>query len=293
MFKIGKLYHVIHVVDDFDAAERWYADVFAVRILKERNIMREAMREANLSAIGPNMIVEPLRSIDGPGVEHSAIWKFQRRYGRHWHSLAWYVEDGPACYEHLRSEGLRVYDMAGQPVLETPPPDLPLYTHPKETHGAIEFAPLAGWPERRVMADWDPAFWRDRHPLGIERCSHVTVAVRDLAAARTVYERAFGAELLSESAGPERHSAFYQVGSDTVVELAQPIAGGTALAWDAERGDVVHAVTFKVRDAGVAERHLREQGLRTSGPCQGGFALDPADAMGALYGFTERSPLGA
>jgi len=30
MFKIGKLFHLTHVVSDLDAVDRWYDEIFAV-----------------------------------------------------------------------------------------------------------------------------------------------------------------------------------------------------------------------------------------------------------------------
>jgi hypothetical protein len=50
MFKIGKEFHLLHVVNDLDAADGWYDDVFAVRRFV-RNSLKAAMRKASLVLI--------------------------------------------------------------------------------------------------------------------------------------------------------------------------------------------------------------------------------------------------
>ena len=47
MFKVGKEFHLLHVVSDLDVVDGWYDEVFAVRRFV-RNTMKAAMRKASL-----------------------------------------------------------------------------------------------------------------------------------------------------------------------------------------------------------------------------------------------------
>ena len=61
-----------------------------------------------------------------------------------------------------------------------------LFTHPKDLFGQIEFEGLhEAWQrvDPRFQAAWTTEPWSGG-PLGIERLSHMTTIVRDLAAAR-------------------------------------------------------------------------------------------------------------
>src|SRR5262249_41481927 len=94
MFTIGKEFHLLHVVNDLDAADGWYDDVFAVRRFV-RNSMKAAMRKASLVLIADFVMepAQPLRHM--PGWEKSALGRFSSRYGQHFHSIAWYVAAVP------------------------------------------------------------------------------------------------------------------------------------------------------------------------------------------------------
>ena len=66
MFKIGKAFHLLHVVEDLDAADGWYDDVFGVRRFV-RNSMKAAMRKASLVLIADFVMepAQPLRHMPG------------------------------------------------------------------------------------------------------------------------------------------------------------------------------------------------------------------------------------
>ena len=61
MFKVGKEFHLLHVVSDLDAVDGWYDEVFAVRRFV-RNSMKAAMRKASLVLIG-DFVMEPAQPI--------------------------------------------------------------------------------------------------------------------------------------------------------------------------------------------------------------------------------------
>jgi extradiol dioxygenase family protein len=48
MFKIGKLFHLTHVVNDLDAVDKWYDDVFACkRFYKDMKSSQDATRHSS------------------------------------------------------------------------------------------------------------------------------------------------------------------------------------------------------------------------------------------------------
>ncbi len=107
MFKLGKEFHLLHVVSDLDTVDGWYDEVFAVRRFV-RNTMKAAMRKASLVLIG-DFVMEPAQPIRrAPGWEKSALGKFYTRYGQHFHSIAWYVDDLDETCARLSERKIRL-----------------------------------------------------------------------------------------------------------------------------------------------------------------------------------------
>ena len=99
MFNICKLFHLTHVVDDLDTVDRWYDDVFACERFY-KGYEKAAVRNASLLVIA-DMVMEPVQLADVPGAEQSPIGRFRARFGQHFHSIAWYVDDVVAASRAL------------------------------------------------------------------------------------------------------------------------------------------------------------------------------------------------
>ncbi|HZP46425.1 MAG TPA: VOC family protein [Candidatus Binataceae bacterium] len=290
MFRIGKAFHLLHVVADLDAVDAWYDDVFAVRRFV-RNKMKPAMRKASLVLIG-DFVMEPAQPLQYmSGWEKSALGRFYSRYGPHFHSMAWYVDDLAETCARLTERGIRLFDMVGHTVTQASPKDGAIWTHPQDTHAAFEFAAVPKFfIDPRLQPGWSDAFARDEHPLGIERASHLTMLFRDLGDARKVYEQALGCEPIheQETAG-RRRSVFYAVGADTIVEAAQPLSPTSPEGADLARaGEGIHAVTFRTKNLQRAADHLRSKGLHLMDDGDA-IVIDPKDAFGTVLRFTEGS----
>jgi catechol 2,3-dioxygenase-like lactoylglutathione lyase family enzyme len=290
MFKIGKLFHLTHVVDNLRAADEWYDDVFSA-CRYYRGYMKAAMRNASVLAIGDTPL-EAIQTAPVAGAENSAIGKFHARYGQHYHSIAWYVDSIEQTFNQLSRHKVRQVDMVGRPA-KGPfgKRNIAVWTHPKDTHGAIEFAQVEDFSiDVRLHPSWSPAFWRDRHPLGIERASHITVVVRDLETAKTFYQDALGGKLLheEENAGHKK-SAFLAVGEDTVVELAQPLSENSPEARDLERaGEGLYAVIFQTKDLNRAAEFLQSKKQRIESRTADSLMINREDSLGIGMGFTQR-----
>jgi len=288
MFKIGKLFHLTHVVDDLAAVDKWYDEVFAVNRFYH-GYEKLAGRDASLIAIG-DVIMEPMSPARIENLRNPSVKKFHDRFGQHYHSIAWYVDDVDDISRRLDQHNFRLFDIVGKQI-KPPHKATAIWTHPRETPGQLEFAlPGDFTPDPRMKPDWSSAYWRDQHPLGIERASHMTIVVRDLPAAKRLYVDVLNGKLIheAETAGRKR-SAFVAVGEDSVVELVQPLAADSAEARDLEQnGEGIHALTFKTKDLKSATEFLRARGLRPETDAAGSISLGADQAFGMVIGFTDQ-----
>lgn len=287
MFTIGKEFHLLHVVSDLNAADEWYDRIFSVRRFV-RNYMKAAMRKASLVLIG-DFVMEPAQPVQSPGWEKSALGKFYGRYGQHFHSIAWYVDDLRQASIELGERKIRLFDMVGKPVTEAVGGDA-VWTHPQDTHAAFEFAVAPKFfIDPRLQPGWSIEFPRDQHPLGIERASHITVLFRNLNDARGVYQEALGGKLVHQEDSERKRSLFFAVGEDTVVEAVQPLSTSSPEGQDLERaGEGIFSVTFKTKDLNRAAAHLRSHNQRVEFDGTKTLTINRDDAFGMVIGFTER-----
>ena len=289
MFKIGKEFHLLHVVSDLDAVDAWYDDVFAVRRFV-RNTMKAAMRKASLVLIG-DFVMEPAQPLQRfEGWERSPLGKFYSRYGQRFHSIAWYVDNLTETCARLTERKIRLFDMVGNAVTAPSPRDGAVWTHPQDTHAPFEFAAVPKFfIDPRLQPGWSTTFARDEHPLGIERASHLTVLFRNLGDARKVYENALGGMPIHEQETPGRkRSLFYAVSDDTVIEAAQPLSASSPEGADMEQaGEGIYSVTFQTKDLKRAAEHLRSKGLYVSEDSDA-IVIYRDDAFGMVLRFTDQ-----
>ena len=141
-FEVGKVFHLIHMADDFDSLNGWYHDVFGVVEFSEPGpafpYYPTEMRYASLIQLG-DCVIEPMAAgIDHEGWEQSPVGRFYQRFGQHWHSIAWFITDTLDLYRHMKAEGVRFFGQGGATGDEPKPTD-PLFAHPKDTICALEF----------------------------------------------------------------------------------------------------------------------------------------------------------
>jgi len=288
MFKIGKLFHLTHVVSDLDAVDKWYDDVFSVNRFYH-GYEKLAGRDASLIAIG-EVIMEPMMPARVENLRNQSVKKFHDRFGQHFHSIAWYVDDVEDISARLDQEHLRLYNIVGTQV-KPPHKMAAIWTHPKETSGQLEFALYGDFTkDPRFAPTWSNAPWRD-HPLGIEGASHIGVVVRDLTVAKRLYCQVLGGTLIHEEEIPGRKkSAFVVVGEDTVVELIQCHSPASLEGRDLEKnGEGIHSLIFKTKDLGRARDFLKAKGMQLEPDGADSVVLGPDQAFGMVVGFTQRT----
>ena len=296
-FKVEQLFHVIHMSDDFERLHHWYHDVFAVKSgwHGPDHYSPVEKRYADLVTLA-DAVVEPMAPAkDKEGWEAAPVGRFYTRFGSRWHSIAWFVSDIFALYDALKASGIRFYGGGGVSVAERPTKSTVLYTHPKDTMGALEFIErklLEGRPsgdDPRFKPGYDATWWAKHHPLGLERLGWITNVVTDLPKAKKVFVDTLGGRQIHEreSKLTDTHGTFIAVGDHTVVELATPLSATSLAGIDqAKNGDILHAVTWKVADLRKAEEYLRSKGIRALAKDDAMLLADPADTFGAVMRFT-------
>jgi len=283
---IGRLYHVIHMVEDLDAAEAFYGAVFPMEIYTHHEWSDYDKRLATLSILTDNFVIELIEASRAEEDLGVSLPKFASRFGARLHSMAWFCDDVPGLARRLDAAGIRV--LGGQYGT--------IFTHPKDTFGQLQFQtgpPEIPVPDPRLVAGWELSPASRKHPIGLVRCSHVTTMVADLDAARALYLGPLDGRLLHESSNEDARHAFVLVGTDTVVDLAQPLRAGTRLYDDLERnGQLPHSFTFLVRDLDEARAHLTSAGVPVAESGSSSVLIDPAASLGALIELTDIPLLG-
>lgn len=105
--------------------------------------------------------------------------------------------------------------------------------------------------------------------MRILRIRHLTLAVRNIDAARLAFETLFGAEAAAAIAEIEAFSARTQElrFGDSAIELASPVDRDGALQRFIERrGEGVYTVALEVDDMDAAVAELAAKGIRVSDP---------------------------
>lgn len=133
----------------------------------------------------------------------------------------------------------------------------------------------------------------------IGRLNHIAIAVRDLAAAASVYRETLGAQVSPPLDLPEHGvtTVFVEL-PNTKIELLQPLGDKSPIAGFLERNPAggIHHVCYEVDDIRAARDRLKAAGARVLGdgePRIGAHGkpvlfLHPKDFLGTLIELEER-----
>jgi catechol 2,3-dioxygenase-like lactoylglutathione lyase family enzyme len=295
MISIGRNFHVIHLTDDMATLDAWYDDVFAVNRWIADNYNPDLHRFASLVGIG-GLCIEPMQpAFDDDGWNRGPIGRYYERSGTSWHSIAWYVDDVDGLTElrdGLEAAGVELLALLGGKLEHDAdaPEDRPIFTHPNSTVTQLEFmVPTPLLYDPRLHESYRATWWHDTHPLHIRKTSHFTLATRELERARDLYVDVIGGTLLHEGENDILHtrSAYVAVGRDDVVELAEPLDGGTPIAdyVDAEHHGLF-AVWLQVEDLAGATDHLETKKVAPCLEDGASFLSDPDTTHGVHWGVT-------
>jgi catechol 2,3-dioxygenase-like lactoylglutathione lyase family enzyme len=282
---IGKLFHLAHLVDDLDATDRLYDEVFACQRYY-RNYEKAARREASLLIVC-DQCFEPIMPSADPADAGTPLGRFKARFGNRIHSIAWYVDDIQSFTARMLEHQVRLVGLTGRPVTD-PKDATAIWTHPGDTGALLEFCEAGFAKDPRLKDDWTTAPWRD-HPLGLLRTSHVSVLFPDRADGQRVYGDVLGGRLLHEANEDGADRAWYAIGEDTVVEVVVPTDPESPAGRDlAANGNQVHAVTFATADLDRAVEFLNSHGVATTNTADHTVHLDLAPGHGHNLFLTNR-----
>jgi catechol 2,3-dioxygenase-like lactoylglutathione lyase family enzyme len=281
--------------DDIEALDAWYDDVFGVTRWVTNNVSEDLRRIASLVGIG-NLCIEPMQpTFDIEGWETVPLGRFYKRWGRQWHSIAWYVDDVEGLTElrdRLESADVELLGLLGGKLEHAAdaPEDRPIFTHPNSTLTQLEFmVPTEFIFDPRLHESYRATWWHDTHPLHIRKHSHFTLGTRDLEHARKMYVDVIGGTVLHEGQNDvlKTRSIFVAVGRDDIVELAEPLESGTPIAdYLDENRHGLFSVSLQVEDLGDAARYLRSKDIEARLESEKTFVSDPATTHGVHWAFT-------
>jgi methylmalonyl-CoA/ethylmalonyl-CoA epimerase len=280
MLKVDKMLHVMHAIETDDKrreAEKFYLDVFAAQTYYDAHPVQGLERDETLTMIGKTTFI-PMAPVD----EVSEVGKVIRSHGSRFMGIALKVKDIHQADAHMKSRG--IHPTYFDPIYL----DVFFFTNPKETCGIpFEFCQVEMPNDLRLRPDWSPDWWRDHHPLGIEKLSSVATATDNLEAAKKFYREVFEFESLGERTLESEGArvAAFRVG-DFVLEVMQPATRGTPLAdFVASHGGGVFSVNFKVKSVPKAADYLKSKNLRTIGDPNRRLTIDPRDSFGGRFTF--------
>jgi len=290
MFAPEKLLHMTHVAADVKtrhALEDWYLDVFGAQTYFEARPIEGLERDETLIAIGELSLI-PQCSTNLESEQGKLRASFAGRFAQ----MAIKIPDTESTEAHFRQHGLNPICL--HPVYKK----IFFMTDPKETLDIrYELCAVEMPNDVRLRPEWSADWWRDSHPLGIEKLASIGTATGDLAKATKFYKEVFGWQYLGQAEIPEEAAtaAGFKLGSKRpfVVEVLAPAGKGTPLAdYVAKFGGGIYSVSFKVKSLGKAADYLKSKGMRLVGDAKRRFSIDPRDAYGVTFSFVERDRFG-
>jgi len=293
--QVGDMFHVIHMYDELGPLDEWYDKIFAVKRSMQGNYSEVEKRDASLAFVA-DFCVEPMApSYRVEGAEDMPVGRFHRRFGNRLHSVAWYIDGGfGELFGKLQAGGVRLFTDGGGAATSADSLVAAAFTHPRDTGCQWELMPRREGMSIGTSAipGYDERFWPDEHPLGIlPRAWHITMAVNDLDQGKSRYIDYLDGKLLheEENAASQTRSAFIAVGTTTVIEVATPLNGDGLLAQDlAKNGDIIHSITWGVKDVAKAGQFLRANGVGVDERTADTYLMNPADTFGAVMYVSQR-----
>src|SRR5947208_10422026 len=108
-YGFGLVFHVVHMTDDVQALNEWYRDVFDAWMwwaYPELNYLEVEERIASMLIVG-DLCIETMAPSDPLNLD-APVARFFHRYGRHLHSVGYFVDDVDGFANRLHDEGVSI-----------------------------------------------------------------------------------------------------------------------------------------------------------------------------------------
>lgn len=286
MFVAEKLLHMTHVAKDQAdrrELERFYLEVFAAQTYYEARPVEGLDRDETLILIGELCLI-PQCSTNLQSEQGKLRASFAGRFAQ----MAIKIPDVDSIDAHVRQHGINPIYL--HPVYKK----IFMMTDPKETLNIrFELCAVDMPNDLRLRPGWSASWWRDSHPLGIEKIASIGMATNDLAKASRFYKEVFGLQPLGQGEIPEEgaKSAAFRIGNKVpfVIEALEPAGKGTPLAdYVSKYGGGIYSISFKVKSVKAAADYLKSKGLRLVGDSKRRVTIDPRDAFGVTFSMVEQ-----
>jgi len=271
------------------ACDKFLLDVFGAQtgaeiLMTPDNVGTGIAREESLLVIGDTMLVPIAAYRGGSEGDDPAVTALLERHAvdGQWIGIALFPDDLQAVARWCRDLG---FEPIYRPGLEHV-----YFVLDRDKTLGMRFEFVKALPnDPRFAPDWDAGWWKDAHPLGIERLQTIGLGVTDLKQARDLLTGKFGFPEVATRKRPDEPAdcVDFHVGG-VLVEAMQPTDSSSALAAHVRDVGGIYGITFKVKSLSAAAAHLRGQGLRLIGDTKTRFLIDPQQAFTRRIYFEER-----
>lgn len=276
---VSRIIHTIHATDEIDRCRLLYQDALGGLVFAE-NYFPALDRDAALLYVTDHMI-EPMAPRDAGNLAKPFARTF-RRIGPSFHSFELKVTDGKAASAALRAAGCEVASDFGSF----------FFVRANSTGGVLlEVCELPMPNDPYDRGQWNPAVGAG-HACSVVRLDHIACVVADVDVALRFFTGIVDGELVEDE-----RTVRPQPGRRVVVRL-----GGTRVAFvqpdDPAAGPLglflarpqtgIYALVWAVADPERARAHFANRlslRLTEEGCVAPGFAIDPADFLGARHEF--------
>ncbi|GGC08005.1 hypothetical protein GCM10011494_28310 [Novosphingobium endophyticum] len=276
---VSRIIHTIHATTDIGRCRQLYQDALGGLVFAENYFPAED-RDAALLYVTDHMI-EPMAPRN-PGDLTKAFARMTAKIGQAFHSFELKVPDGKAASAAFREAGCTVAGDYG----------VFFFVKPESTGGVLlEVCELPMPNDPYDRGNWSPQVGAG-HPCGVTGLDHIACVTRDIEGALRFFTEIVDGELLEDGRTDMPQPArrvLLRIG-DTNVAFVQPDdansgALGEFLIWE-QNG--IYALVWNIADEARARGHFEGKlDLRlTRQDCvSAGFAIDPADFLGARHEF--------
>jgi len=278
LIHVPRIIHAIHATNDIYTCRLLYQDALGGLVFAE-NYFPPEDRDAALLYV-TDFMVEPMAARN-PDDLTKPYAKQAARIGQAWHSFEIKVHDGKAASQAMRDAGCAVSSDYG----------VFFFVRPESTGGVLlEVCELPMPNDPYERGNWNPMVGVG-HACGVTGLDHIACVTADIDQALRFFTGIVDGHVLddgrTELPQPGRR-VLLNLG-DQKVAFIQPDdpASGPLGAFLAKEQNGIYALVWRIEDAARSRAHFAKRGLALTdeGCVSPGFAIDPADFLGARHEF--------
>jgi catechol 2,3-dioxygenase-like lactoylglutathione lyase family enzyme len=275
---VHRIIHAIHVVPDLAACRARYLDLLGGLVFAEGYFEAEDRDMALLYVA--DFMMEPMAPRDTSRLEKH-VARYLHRYGPGFQSFEIGVKNGPAAAAQFKAAGCKLSAEYGTF----------FYVRQESTGGILLEACDGAMPND--PHEYRP--WRADYIVGhgstLRGLDHIACITPDASASLSFFTERVDGELLLderiESPQPARRVMIRLGGTRIAFIQPDDRSSGALGKFLAPPTSGIYAMVWRVQDEAAAQRFFQGKGARTTTDncVSSGFAIDPADFLGARHEF--------